>query len=178
MKTNIALIGFMGAGKTAVGRALAQKMNREFVEMDALIEKKADKSIAEIFKQEGEIAFRELEIIVTREVSGAGNRVIACGGGIVLNKINIDRLKQSSIIVYLAVSPGAVARRTTQDNGIRPLLNVNDRTAEIKSLLRFRKPLYENAADITVNTSRISVEAVADKIVDEMKQYESSDKQK
>ena len=174
MKTNIALIGFMGAGKTAVGRALAQRLKREFVETDAVIEKQAGKSIADIFQQQGEIAFRELEIAMTKEVAGGGNRVIACGGGIDLNKINIDRLKQSSVIVYLTVSPGAVARRTAQDHGVRPLLNVGDRIAEIKALLRFRKPLYENAADITVNTSGIGIETVVETIIEEMRRYESS----
>ena len=81
MKTSIALIGFMGVGKTAVGKALAGKLNKRFVELDALIEQKAGKSIPEIFQQDGEIAFRELEIEVTKEVSEDKSLVIACGGG-------------------------------------------------------------------------------------------------
>jgi shikimate kinase len=174
MKTNVALIGFMGAGKTEVGKALAKKLGREFVEMDALIESRAGKSVAEIFQQGGEIAFRELEIAVTADVARGKDQVIACGGGIVLNKINVDRLKPGAVIVYLAASPGAIARRTKQDKGIRPLLNVSDRTGEIGSLLRFRKPLYENAADITINTSRMTVAKVVEKIVDELKKHESS----
>ena len=101
MKSSIALIGFMGTGKTAVGRALAKKLNREFVELDSLIEQRAGKSIPDIFQQDGEIAFRELEIEVTKEVSRAKNLVIGCGGGIVLNKINIDRLRKEARIVYL-----------------------------------------------------------------------------
>ena len=90
MKTNIALVGFMGVGKTAVGEALAKKLDRKFVELDLLIEQRAGKPIPEIFQQDGEVAFRELEIEVTKEVSRDKNLVIACGGGLVLNKINID----------------------------------------------------------------------------------------
>ncbi|GAH64058.1 unnamed protein product, partial [marine sediment metagenome] len=76
MKTNVALIGFMGVGKTAVGQALAEKLNKEFVELDSLIEHKAGKSIPEIFQQDGEIAFRELEIEVTKEVAKGKNLII------------------------------------------------------------------------------------------------------
>ena len=92
MKTSIALIGFMGAGKTAVGKALSEKLGKEFIELDPLIIEKAGKPIPRIFTEDGEIAFRELEIEVTKEVSGKKNAVIACGGGVPLNKINIERI--------------------------------------------------------------------------------------
>ena len=134
MKTSIALIGFMGTGKTAVGKILAEKSGKEFVELDALIEKKAGKSIPSIFRDEGEIAFRELEIAVTREVSSRKNAVIACGGGIVLNKINIDRLKQECVIVCLAASPEVILKRTSTDKEGRPLLAVADRARQVKEM--------------------------------------------
>ena len=92
--------------------------------MDALIEKKAGKSIPAIFRDEGEIRFRELEIEVTREVAGRKNAVIACGGGIVLNKINIDRLGQECVIVCLTASPAVILKRTSGDKDGRPLLAV------------------------------------------------------
>ena len=174
LKTNIALIGFMGAGKTEVGKILAQRLGRRFVEIDALIENRANKSIAGIFQQDGELAFRELELDITKDVAAGENQVIAGGGGIVLNKINVDRLQKGAVIVYLAASPAAIIRRTGQAQGVRPLLNVSDKAGKISELLRFRKPLYESAADITVNTSRLSVNAVADKIIAELKKYESS----
>src|SRR4030042_4587447 len=101
MKTSIALIGFMGTGKTAVGKLLAEKLGKEFIELDALIEKQAGMSIPEIFRKNGEIAFRELEIDITRRIAGRKNAVIACGGGIILNKINIDRLGQEGVFVCL-----------------------------------------------------------------------------
>ncbi len=173
MKTNVALIGFMGTGKTTVGKVLAEKLEGKFVELDSLIEQKAGKSIPEIFQQDGEAAFRELEIEVTKEISTGGNLVIACGGGIVLNKINIDRLKSNSVIVYLTASPNIILKRTMSDGEGRPLLNVSDRASEIRELLRFRKPFYERAADITTNTSKLDINSVAEQIIMKLKENES-----
>ena len=173
MKTNIALIGFMGTGKTAVGKVLAQKLHREFIELDARIEKKAGKPIPEIFRQDGETRFRELEIEAVRDVAIKKNAVIACGGGIVLNTINIDRLKKECVIIYLTAAPSVILKRTASDKGGRPLLNVADRAQEIKKLLDFRRPFYTRTADITVNTSRLNINRVVDKILETLKNYES-----
>ncbi len=173
MKTNIALIGFMGTGKTVVGKALAQKLCKEFIELDAVIEKKAGKTIPEIFRQDGEIHFRELEIKAVGDVANKKNVVIACGGGIVLNTINIDRLKKGCVIIYLTAAPSVILKRTASDKAGRPLLNVADRAREIKKLLDYRRPFYTRAADIVINTSRLNVERVADKILEILKDYES-----
>lgn len=173
MKTSIALIGFMGTGKTAVGKALAEKLGKEFVELDSLIEQKAEKTIPEIFQQDGEVAFRELEIKVTKEVSEKKNVVIACGGGIVLNKINIDRLSKECLIVYLAASPRVIIKRTSGDENERPLLKAANRALHIRELLRFRKPFYERAADITINTSKLDIGSVAEQIIKKVKENES-----
>ena len=172
MKSSIALFGFMGTGKTAVGKALAERLGKEFIELDALIERKAGKTIPEIFQQDGEIAFRELEIGVTKEVSEKKNAVIACGGGVVLNKINIDRLKEECLIVYLTASPRVILKRTSGDEN-RPLLSVADRASEIQRLLKFRKPFYERAAEITINTSRLSINSVVEQIISKVKADES-----
>ncbi len=173
MKTNIALIGFMGVGKTAVGRLLAKRLGRKFIEMDALIEQKAGKSIPEIFRQDGEIAFRELEIEVTKEVAGKKNTVIACGGGIILNKINIDRLRESGKIVYLTASPKAILKRVASEKGQRPLLEVDNPALAIRNLQKFRKPFYERAADATISTSKLDIGAVAEQIIAKLKEDES-----
>ncbi len=173
MKTSIALIGFMGTGKTAVGKALAEKLGKGFVELDPLIEQKAEKTIPEIFKQDGEIAFRELEMEVTKEVSKGKNLVIACGGGVVLNKINIDRLRKESIIVYLSASPRVILKRISNDAEERPLLEVANPTLTIRELLRFRKPFYERAADITINTSKLDIDTVVEQIISKVKADES-----
>jgi shikimate kinase len=175
MKTSIALIGFMGTGKTAVGKLLAEKLGKEFIELDALIEKKAGKSIPEVFRRDGEIGFRELEIEVTREIAARENAVIACGGGIVLNKINIDRLKRTCAIVCLTASPAVILRRTSADKEGRPLLAVAERAQQIKALMKFRKPFYERSADVVINTSRMNIAAVAEKIIEALKNYESHD---
>lgn len=172
METNIALIGFMGTGKTAVGEVLAGKLGRRFVEMDRLIEQVAGKPIPDIFAQDGEIAFRELEIEATRRIAASRDQVIACGGGVVLNWINIDRLKETSRIVYLVASPRAILERTSTDQNGRPLLSVPDPAQRIRELLRFRRPFYERAADMTINTSRLSIESVADHVVSRLKQDE------
>jgi len=173
MKTNIALIGFMGTGKTAVGKALAEKLGRKFVELDSLIEQKAGKSIPDIFQQDGEIAFRELEMRVAEEVANKKKAVIACGGGIVLNKINIDRLRQQSRVVYLTASPEAILKRVSSEEGQRPLLEVDNPTLAIREMLSFRKPFYERAADITIDTSKLDINSVAEQIINKLKDDES-----
>ena len=173
MKTNIALIGFMGAGKTAVGEALAKKLNRKFAELDLLIERKAGKSIPEIFQQDGEVAFRQLEIEVTREIAREKYLVIACGGGIVLNKINIDRLREESRIVYLTASPRVILKRISGGVGERPLLKGDNPSSTIQGLLRFRKPFYERATDIKINTSKLNIDSVVEQIISRLKEDES-----
>lgn len=168
MRTSIALIGFMGTGKTAVGKALAKRLDKEFIELDALIERKTGKTIPEIFQQDGEVAFRELEIEVTKEVSRKKNVVIAGGGGVVLNKINIDRLSEECQIVYLTASPEVILKRISGDGDERPLLKVADKILTIKELLRFRKPFYERAADMRINTSRLNIGSVVEQILSKL----------
>ena len=173
MKTNIAIIGFMGAGKTTVGMALAKRLNREFIELDTMIERKAGKSINEIFSHDGEIAFREFEIEVTKDISSGRDMVIACGGGIILNQINIDRLRGKSVIVYLAVSSRVLLARIEGTEIIRPLLSIGDKKSRIRKLLGFRKPFYEKAADITLNTTKLDVDSVVDELVNILAYHES-----
>jgi shikimate kinase len=169
MKSSIALIGFMGTGKTAVGKVLADRLGKEFIETDALIEAKAGQSIPEIFRRHGETAFRELEIEVVKGIAVKDNAVIACGGGVVLNKINIDRLRKRCVIFNLKASPAVIARRTSGGEDNRPLLAVADRVAQINELLSYRRPFYRRAADLEINTSRLSVEAVVGRIIDKLK---------
>lgn len=171
MKSNIAIIGFMGTGKSAVGKALAQKLHKELIEIDDIIVTKAGKTIPEIFHQDGETRFRELEIDVVLEVASKKNAVIDCGGGVVLNAINIDRLKKDSVIVCLTASLSVIMQRTPGDS--RPLLPEKGRARFIKSKLAYRRPLYRKAADITVNTSRLDVDGVVEKIIKLLKKYES-----
>ncbi|MCL0091702.1 shikimate kinase [Dehalococcoidales bacterium] len=173
MKTSIALIGFMGTGKTAVGKIVAEKLGKEFIELDLLIEQRAGKTIAEVFQQDGEIAFRELEIEVTKEVSEKKNVVIACGGGLVLNKINIDRLSKECLMVYLTASPGVILKRISSEENERPLLKGANKALVVRELLRWRKPFYEQAADIKINTSKLDINSIAEQIIEKVKEDEN-----
>ncbi len=175
MKTNIALIGFMGTGKTAVGKVLAEKLGKKFVELDSLIEQRVGKPIPDIFQQDGEAAFRELEIEITEEVARDKNLVIACGGGIVLNAVNIERLRKSARMVYLTASPGVILKRVANEEGQRPLLEVDNPTLAIRDMLSFRKPFYEKAADIKIDTSKLDINAVTEQIMGKLKDDESFD---
>ena len=172
VKTNVALIGFMGAGKSSVGRVLAKKLGKNFVDVDKLIEKKAGKSIARIFAEDGEPAFRELERDVTVEVARQAGQVIACGGGVVLNKSNTDALKNTAVVVYLKASEGVIRKRVSSGRNKRPLLANRACADSIEIMMAKRRPLYEQAADITLDTSRLGIEAAAIKIIERLGEYE------
>jgi shikimate kinase len=175
-KSNIALIGFMGVGKSAVGKVLSEKLGKNLVEVDSVIVNKAGKTVTQIF-QDGEIIFREMEIEAVKEISTGKDQVIACGGGVPLNKINIDRLKLDSVIVWLTATPGVILKRTKSDGGVRPLIN-NRGIEDIRDLLSYRKPYYQRAADIEVDTSKIAVPEVAEQIIIKLKEYADQNKKK
>jgi shikimate kinase len=172
MKTNIALIGFMGAGKSTIAGLLAEKLGKQAVELDKLIELKAGKSIADIFSDDGETAFRRLEIEVAGEIAAGNNRVISCGGGIVLNNINIDRLKQKGIIVYLKASSEVLHKRIINKKIDRPLLKDDNSLQAVREMMQARQPLYERAADIVIDTSDIDTETSVELIIERLKDYE------
>jgi shikimate kinase len=158
---NIILIGFMGTGKSTVAPLVARKLNMEYVEMDQLIEKKAGKSIDEIFRDEGETVFREYEVAVARDLKNVNNAVVSCGGGVVMNKIIIDDLKHNGVVVGMFADFETIFKRVEGDLP-RPLFK--DRKVAEK-LYNFRKPLYELYSDKKVNTDNKSVEEVAEEIV-------------
>ena len=165
MKSNIALIGFMATGKTAIGRLLAERTGNIFIELDSLIARRAGKPIEDIFAEDGEATFRELEIALVKEIADNKNQVIACGGGVVLNQINIDRLKINAIIILLEAKPEVILKRALNDRTVRPLLKGDDKMSKVKELLNFRKPFYQRAADITIDTSDMDIGLITDKII-------------
>ena len=174
MKSNIALIGFMGAGKSDVGKLLAAKLDMQFIETDSLIEKRMGKKIAEIFRDEGEPFFRRLENEVTMEASNEERAVISCGGGVVMDKLNIDSLRKNSLIIYLQVRPDIILKRVGQSMGTRPLLDVIEPADAVNNLLTVRKPLYAQAADIVIDTSdMMCVDAVVSAIIAKINKHES-----
>lgn len=173
MKSNIVLIGFMATGKTSVGQILADRLNRRLFEVDAVIKKMAGKPIPDIFREDGEIYFRELEIKAVKQAAVGEKMVIVCGGGVVLNTINIDRLRVNGVIIHLTASAGIILKRITNDGDNRPLINVKWPPEKIKELMNLRRPFYNRAADFTINTSKLRIETVADKIIDRLKKDES-----
>ncbi len=172
-KNSIALIGFMATGKTSVGRKLAENLgdNYKFIEMDKIIVEKAGKSIPDIFSEDGEIRFREYEIAVCKELSNYEHVIISCGGGVVLNKINIDYLKKNCLIVLLEASAEDIFQRAMKDGKeTRPVINKEDPKKEIEKVLEFREPFYEAAADIIIDTSKKSIEEIANQIINKIEQ--------
>lgn len=159
-RTNIALVGFMGAGKSSVGRALATRLGKAFVETDALVELEAGMSVAEVFATHGEAHFRELESSVIRQAVGRADCVIACGGGAVLREENVTALRGSAVLVYLEVSAQSVLQRVDPRSGVRPLLSGPDRAQKAEELLARRRPVYESVADITVSTDGLALDEV------------------
>jgi shikimate kinase len=173
MKSNIALIGFMGAGKSAVGRALAVAVKMDFIDIDTAIEEKAGRSISEIFAREGEPVFRRIEAAAVSQAAGKENTVVSCGGGVVLDQANIEALRRNSVIIYLSAEPSIMLRRVLNSREKRPLLQMIDPAEAMDGLLKRRKPLYEAAADLTVNTSGLDIGGVVQNILAEMRKNES-----
>ena len=161
--SNIYLVGFMATGKTAVGKELARKKKWHFLDLDELIELREKMAIADIFTKEGEPYFRRLEKRVLKEVAKEKKFVVACGGGIVIDKENIKTMKENGIIICLSASPEVILKRT-QGTSHRPLLNVSDQKKQIELLLKLRAPYYSQA-DKTIDTSKISVKEVVEKIL-------------
>jgi shikimate kinase len=163
MMRNIYLIGFMGTGKTAAGKELAQKKKWRFVDLDELIELKEKRSIPDIFSCDGEPYFRRIEKRVLKEVAAEKKFVVACGGGIVLDKDNIRIMKETGIIICLTANLEVILKRTSGCLH-RPLLNVARPKEQIELLLKLRAPYYAQA-DITIDTSKICVKEVVDRIL-------------
>lgn len=159
---NVAFIGFMGSGKTYTSKELAKILKRKVFSTDHLIELKERQKIREIFNKKGELYFRHLEKLTVAQVIRNKGVVIDCGGGIILNPLNIERLKQNGVLVYLKTSPKWILKRT-QDTTDRPLLQTKDPAAKIKELLKRRKSLYEQA-DITVLTDAKTPTEVAEEV--------------
>lgn len=147
---NIALIGFMGSGKTTVGQAVARRLRFRFVDTDQLIEQRAGMSIPEIFAKKGEPAFRELERQVVGELAGLSGAVIATGGGVGANPDHIRSLKRHALVVCLWVTPEVVWQRVRNQTH-RPLLNVPNPRERIRQLLAEREPVYRQA-DVLMNS--------------------------
>ncbi len=160
---NLALIGFMGTGKSSVGRQVADALHFAFLDTDRVIEARAGKSIPDIFELDGEPAFREWERRIVQELTRRERTVIATGGGLPAQEGNLASLKTHALVICLWASPEAIWERT-RDHDHRPLLNEPDPLAKIRSLLAQREPYYRQA-DVLVNTELRSVREVAQQVI-------------
>jgi shikimate kinase len=164
---NIVLTGFMGAGKTAVGKELARLLDMRLIDLDSEIEKAEQTTINEIFKQSGEKKFREIETEMIKKVTNNENIIISTGGGAVMKQENIDLLKKTGIIICLMATPETILQRTG-NNSDRPLLQVANPLAKINGLLNLRKPFYEKA-DIMIDTEDKTPLRIAKEIVEKIR---------
>jgi shikimate kinase len=164
---NIVLIGFMGCGKTTVGRILAGRLGWDFLDTDALIVQSVGRSIPEIFAEEGEKAFRDHETEVLRSACTRGNRVISTGGGVVLRSDNVSILRENALVVWLTARAEVIVQRTKRDFSSRPLLakGADDPLAHVLTLLGERGPHYQNAAHVIVDSSDRSPGALAAEVI-------------
>jgi shikimate kinase len=153
---NIFLVGLMGAGKTSVGRLLAKRLGKRFVDADHELEARTGVPISVIFEIEGEAGFREREAHVVDGVTGLEDIVLATGGGAVLRPDNRRCLATRGFVIYLHAQPRDLWQRTRHDKG-RPLLQTVDPLARLQELYAARDPLYREAADLVVDTGRQSV---------------------
>jgi shikimate kinase len=160
---NIILTGFMGSGKTEVGKRLAQRLGYVFLDTDKLIEEKTGKSISEIFREEGESSFRELETEVIKNLSGITGYIISTGGGIVIREENILSLKNIGLVIWLQASPETIINRISSETH-RPLLNVDNPLEQIKKLLSIREQFYSRA-DVSMDTDGLEVDEVVKSIL-------------
>ncbi len=162
---NIVLIGMRGSGKTAVGKILAQKLGKEFIEMDELITRKTGLSIPEIVEKHGWGKFRDIEEELTGEVSGRDNIINASGGGVVTREKNIAKLKKSGVLVWLQADFDTLVSRTGEDTDRPPLVEGRTRREDMEITFKERKPLYQQAADLTINTENKTPEEAADLVI-------------
>ena len=157
---NIVLSGFMGSGKTTVGRRLAAALDMQFVDMDLYIEKKTGMTVKEIFAEYGELRFRALETETVKELAQSNHFVIATGGGTLMQPQNVEGFHQGGGTIYYLDVPLAALQERLKNDKRRPLLQTPDRRAVIERLLNERRPKYLASADVVVDAGAPTVVVV------------------
>jgi shikimate kinase len=166
LRQNIVLIGFMGSGKSSVGRLVAGRLGFHFVDTDALIVQRAGREIAEIFASEGEERFREIETAALESLRPRERCVIATGGGVVLRERNRELLRALGFVVLISASEEVIFERVSR-NAKRPLLQTANPRETVAALLAARQPAYETAAQWTLDNSTLSHAAAAEAVIAE-----------
>lgn len=169
---NIILIGFMGSGKSSIGRELSQMLGYPGIDTDNLIEERAGKPIPEIFEEVGEEGFRDLESSVLRDLQAGqpSRRIIATGGGIIGRPENRELLRQLGFVVWLVVSASEILRRTGRSKD-RPLLNNDDPEGTVSRLLEQRLPFYRESAHQEVETDNLTFPEIATGIIESARYF-------
>jgi shikimate kinase len=167
-KRSILLIGYRGTGKSTIARLLAKRLGFDSIDTDDEIERRAGKSIAAIFSEDGEAAFRNLEADVVAELSRKRGLVIALGGGAVVREANRTAIRLAGIVIWLKASVEMIARRTAVDETTpsrRPRLTADGGLSEIETVLAAREPIYRACATLQVDTDNKTPDAVVEEIV-------------
>ena len=168
-KRNIFLCGFMATGKSSVGTRLAAALQWEFLDMDARIESEAGTSISEIFSSQGEAAFRAMEArMVERLAEGAG-RVVATGGGVIVNPENLKNMKRCGVVITLTADIQTILERSGKTN-TRPLLETTNRLERIRMLMEQWAPFYAQA-DIVLDTSLLTIKEAVNALLDRLRTW-------
>jgi len=170
---NIFLVGMMGAGKTTLGRALARRLGREFVDSDRVLVERTGVPVATIFEIEGEEGFRRRESGVLQELCARDRCVIATGGGVVLTEANRDLMRTSGTVVYLKARLESLWERTRHDS-TRPLLATPDPRARLAELLAEREPLYRQTAHVVVETGQQSPATAVGRVLAALRDHEAA----
>ena len=160
---NIVLVGFMGTGKSEIGRRLASRLGRIFIDTDTVIEQQMGTSITQIFAEKGENYFRQYERQVVNQICQRSGQVIATGGGVIVDPLNAQQLKENGFVVCLSAAPEVIYERI-RHNSDRPLLQGEDPLTKIRSLLETRAQAYARA-DATIDTSKRSIDEVTDMVI-------------
>ncbi len=160
---NLILFGFMGTGKSSVGRIAANRLQLPFVDMDMEIEARTARTIVDIFAKDGEAVFRSIERELVVELAGRAGQVISTGGGVVLDRRNIEDFSRTGFLVCLTAHEDELIRRLARARN-RPLLEDADKEAKLRALLRARRPIYESIPNV-IDTTRLAPRDVATAVV-------------
>jgi shikimate kinase len=170
---NIFLVGMMGAGKTTLGKALAERLRRDFIDTDRILIERTGVPVATIFEIEGEEGFRRRESAVLAELADRAPSVIATGGGVVLAEANRRFMRESGTVVYLRARLESLWERTRHDAS-RPLLATPDPRARLAELLEEREPLYREAAHVVVDTGSQSASTLVNRVMAALRDHDAA----
>ena len=170
MQRNIILIGFMGTGKSTIGRNLSQTFGYPLIDTDQMIVEKQGRTIPKIFEEDGEQAFRDMETNLLRSLFKHNGHIISTGGGIIVRPENRALLRELGYVVWLQASPAEILNRTSR-NSNRPLLNNADPEGTIRRLLEIRVPLYTETAHLCIETDQLNFDEVTTGIIESARYF-------